>query len=118
MPETGILRQLGFDGKSGLLAPKWTPILRRPNLRMLDAGAHRRVSLSVDVHCLKLELHQRQIETQTVRSATRGSVHTAVLWIHTSGNRRCAEHQFRAARRRHADCDQIRFCFEVAFGHL
>ena len=31
MPVTGILRQLGFDGKSGLIAPKWTPILRRPN---------------------------------------------------------------------------------------
>jgi len=35
MPVSGILRQLGFDGKSGLIAPKWTPILRRPNLRML-----------------------------------------------------------------------------------
>ena len=97
MPETGILRQLGFDGKSGLLAPKWTPILRRPNLRMLDAGAHRWVSLSVDVHCLKLELHQPQIKTQNVRSAVRGSVHAAVLWIHSSGNRGFAEHQFRAA---------------------
>ena len=31
MPLQGILRQLGFDGKSGLLAIKRTPILRRPN---------------------------------------------------------------------------------------
>lgn len=61
MPTTGILRQLWFDGKSGLLAPKWTPILRRPNLRMLRdldrLGAHPGVSFSVVARYLKLELH-------------------------------------------------------------
>ena len=109
MPNSGILRHLRPDGKSGLPGYQRTPILRRPNMYTLHLK-ERHVSFSVVAQKLKLEFHQRQFETSVANSVGFGVA--VVLLRRRSG---VPANQFCATANRIADFNGSQIGFALAF---